>query len=112
MSGSDLFTGTLDVLILEAVARGPLHGYAIGLWIRRTSSEVLDVKEGVLYPALHRLEKKGWLKARWDITATKRRAKFYSLTQAGRKRLAAERERLAEHSRAVLAVLESKEAEA
>jgi PadR family transcriptional regulator PadR len=107
MAGSDLYTGTLDVLVLKALTNGPLHGYAIGLWIRRTSAEVLSVQEGVLYPALHRLEKRGWVSAKWGTTETNRRARFYKLTQRGRKHLQAEVVRLTEHSEAVLSVLKA-----
>jgi PadR family transcriptional regulator PadR len=105
MAGSDLYTGTLDVLILTALATRPLHGYAIGLWIRNKSERVLDIREGVLYPALHRLEQRGWLTSKWGTTDTKRRAKFYRLTAGGRKQLHAEIARLTEHSEAVLSVL-------
>jgi transcriptional regulator len=108
MSGSDLYTGTLDVLILQALLDGKSHGYAIGVWIRERSREVLDVKEGVLYPALHRLEKKSWLKASWGKTGTGRRAKFYALTRAGRERLRTESRKLAEHSAAVLDMLDAR----
>ena len=107
MAGSDLYTGTLDVLVLKSLTSGPLHGYAIGLWIRRTSADVLSVQEGVLYPALHRLEKRGLVSSAWGTTETKRRAKFYKLTQRGRKYLESEVERLTEHSEAVLSVLKA-----
>lgn len=107
MAGSDLYTGTLDVLALKALVNGPLHGYAIGLWIRHTSAEVLSVQEGVLYPALHRLEKRRWVSAKWGTTETNRRARFYKLTQRGRKHLEAEVTRLTEHSEAVLSVLKA-----
>lgn len=105
MAGSDLYTGTLDVLILKALSTGPQHGYAIGLWLRQRSSEVLRVQEGVLYPALHRLLRNKWVTAKWGVTETNRRAKFYSITASGRRHLAAETLRLTEHSEAVLNVL-------
>lgn len=105
MSGSDLFTGTLDVLILKALSAGPRHGYAIGLWLRQRSADVLQVQEGVLYPALHRLLRNKWVEAKWGVTETNRRARFYSLTSSGRKHLLAETRRLTEHSEAVLTVL-------
>jgi len=105
MPGSDLYTGTLDVVILRALDGGAMHGYAIGLWIRRHSGEVLDVKEGVLYPALHRIERRGWVRSRWDRTDTGRRAKFYEITEAGRAYLEEEAARLAQYSEAVLALL-------
>lgn len=107
MSGSNLFTGTLDLLILRALQGGPHHGFGIGAWIRQTSGEVLSVEEGVLYPALHRLEGRGWLASRWGKSEMNRRAKFYGLTRAGEKALAAEMARWDEHATAVAAVLQS-----
>ena len=105
MPGSDLYTGTLDVIVLNALSGGSMHGYAVGLWIRKHSQEALSVREGVLYPALHRLQRKLWVSARWGKTDTGRRAKFYSLTAAGRDHLAKEMARLTEYSEAVLALL-------
>ncbi|HSG08507.1 MAG TPA: PadR family transcriptional regulator [Longimicrobiales bacterium] len=105
MAGSDLYTGTLDVVILKALSGQAMHGYAIGLWIRRHSREVLEVKEGVLYPALHRVQRRGWVESRWGETDTGRRAKFYALTAQGRARLESEAARLAEYSEAVLSIL-------
>jgi len=93
MAGSDLFTGTLDILILKAVSWGPRHGYAIGRWIRETTSAELIVHEGVLYPALHRLERRGLLAEEWGVTDTGREARYYSLTQTGRAHLRAESKR-------------------
>jgi len=87
---SDLLQGTLDMLILKVVALGPIHGYAIAQRIRQISHEVLQVQQGSLYPALHRLEKRGWLGAEWGEAETGREAKFYALTRAGRKQLEAE----------------------
>ena len=87
MAGSDLFTGTLDILVLKAVSWGPRHGYAIGRWIRETTSEDVVVQEGALYPALHRLENRGLLSATWAETDTGRDAKIYRLTRRGRARL-------------------------
>ena len=81
---SDLLQGTLDMLILKIVALGPVHGYGISLRIRQISKEVLQVQQGSLYPALHRLEKRGWLKAEWGEAETGREAKFYTLTRAGK----------------------------
>ncbi|MEX1257763.1 MAG: PadR family transcriptional regulator [Gemmatimonadota bacterium] len=95
MSGSDLFTGTLDILILNSLRAGPMHGYAIGRRLRERSEGVLDVEEGALYPALHRLEGRGLLRASWAKTETGRRAKFYRLTPEGEARL----ERLSERWR-------------
>lgn len=105
MGGSNLFTGTLDLLILRTLAGGTLHGYAIGKHIRDTSEGVLDVEEGALYPALHRLERKKLLKSEWGRTETGRRAKFYRLTPLGQEELDAEARRWTEHADAVRAVL-------
>ena len=87
---SDLLQGTLDLLILKVVALGPIHGYAISQRLRAMSREVLQVQQGSLYPALHRLEEKKWLKAEWGAAESGREAKFYALTTAGRKQLEAE----------------------
>jgi transcriptional regulator len=105
MAGSDLYVGTLDLLILRALVDGPLHGYGIGRWIRSSTEDVLSVQEGVLYPALHRLERKGLIDEEWGITDTKREAKFYRLTRAGRRQLTAETARWDRHARAVAAAL-------
>ncbi len=83
----DLPQGTLDLLILKAVALGPEHGWAISERIRQISNEVLWVQQGSLYPALHRLERRGWIRAKWGTSENNRRAKFYELTRNGRKRL-------------------------
>jgi len=87
---ADLLQGTLDMLILKAVSLGPLHGYGIIQRIRQISDEMLDVEQGSLYPALYRSEQRGWVSAKWELNETGRRAKFYTLTQAGRKQLEAE----------------------
>ena len=87
---TDLLQGTLDLLILKTVAQGPIHGYGIAQRILLTSQEMLQVQQGSLYPALHRLEQQGWIKAKWAESETGRQAKFYSLTAAGRKQLEAE----------------------
>lgn len=79
--------GTLDLLILKAVALEPQHGWAIAQRIKQTSSEKLQVQQGSLYPALHRLERRGWIKATWDVSDNNRRAKYYQLTRAGRRQL-------------------------
>ena len=84
---SDLLQGTLDVLILKLLALEPLHGYGIAQRIRQISKDVLQVQQGSLYPALHRLEKRGWLRAEWKEAETGRDAKFYALTPLGRKQL-------------------------
>ncbi len=84
---SDLVQGTLDLLILKTISLEPLHGWAIAKRIQQTSREVLQVQQGSLYPALHRLEQQGWIKARWAESETGRQAKFYALTAAGRAQL-------------------------
>jgi len=86
----ELLPGTLGMLVLKALARGPRHGYAIAEWIQDTSGDVLRVEEGALYPALHRLELRGLLSAEWGMSDNNRRAKYYGLTATGRKQLAAE----------------------
>lgn len=84
---TDLVQGTLDLLILKTVALEPMHGWGIAVRIRQVSKEVLQVNQGALYPALHRLEQSGWVKAKWRESDNKRWAKYYSLTPAGRKYL-------------------------
>ncbi|HTV13919.1 MAG TPA: PadR family transcriptional regulator [Acidobacteriaceae bacterium] len=86
----DLLPGTLDMLILKTLTRGALHGYGIAQSIRRISDDVLTVEEGSLYPALQRLLLQGWVKAEWKMTDTNRRARYYTLTAAGRKQLGLE----------------------
>ena len=87
---TDLVQGTLDLLILKIVALEPMHGWAIAQRIHQMSSEVLQVGQSALYPALHKLEQQGWIEAEWKVSETNRRAKYYSLTRSGRKALAAE----------------------
>jgi PadR family transcriptional regulator PadR len=101
VAGSDLFTGTLEILILKALSWGPSHGYAIGRWIRESTKDALVIQEGALYPALHRLERKALVAEEWGETDTGREAKFYSLTATGRKQLLAESLRWNQFSRAV-----------
>src|SRR6188768_1294472 len=88
---SDLLQGTLDMLILKVVSLGPLHGYAIAQRLQQMSKDVLQVQQGSLYPALHRLEARGWLNAEWKASETGRDAKFYNLTRTGRRQLESER---------------------
>jgi transcriptional regulator len=106
---SDLLQGTLDVLILKIVALGPIHGYGIAQRIRLISRDVLQVQQGSLYPALHRLEKRGWLRAEWGEAETGRDAKFYALTRLGRKQLQAETESWDRLSEAVSLILRTAE---
>jgi transcriptional regulator len=97
----DLMPGTLDLLILKTLTRSPLHGYGIALSIKRLSEDVLTVEEGSLYPALQRLLFKGWVKAEWKMTETNRRARYYTLTAAGRKQLGIE---LSEYEQLISAI--------
>jgi PadR family transcriptional regulator PadR len=87
---ADLLQGTLDLLILKALALGPLHGYGIIQRLRQLSDQLLEVEQGALYPALYRIEHRGWVKSKWEVNETGRRAKFYTLTKAGQKQLAVE----------------------
>ncbi len=89
---ADLLQGTLDMLVLKALSLGPLHGYGAIQRIRQLSGEMLSVEQGALYPALYRLEQKGWLTSKWEVSETGRRAKFYTLTRAGRRQLQVEEE--------------------
>ena len=86
----ELIKGTLDVLILKTLSWGAMHGYAVSRWIRQRTDEVFQIEEGALYPALRRLEKRGWIRGSWGVTETNREAKFYELTGAGRDALQAE----------------------
>ena len=107
MAGSDLFVGTLDVLILKALSWGPMHGYGIGRWIRQTTEDALSIQEGALYPALHRLQRKGWLEEEWGLTETGREAKYYKLTALGRRQLRSEIARWQTYARAVTTALDA-----
>ena len=104
---ADLLQGTLDLLILKVVALGPVHGYGISQRIRQISSEVLQVQQGSLYPALHRLEKRGWLEADWGESDNGRQAKFYRLSAKGREQLAAEEDTWNRLSNAVALILKT-----
>ncbi len=106
-SSPGVLQGTLDMLVLKALARGPLHGYDVAEHILAWSGEVLRVEEGALYPALHRLELRGLLASEWGVSANNRRAKFYRLTAAGRKQLAAESSEWARLSGAIARVMEA-----
>ena len=102
----EILQGTLDLLILQTLARGTQHGHGISLAIRARSGEVLSVETGSLYPALHRLEQKGWLDSEWKVSENNQRAKYYSLTKAGKKQLAAEQDRWSVLVQAVSGVLD------
>jgi PadR family transcriptional regulator PadR len=104
-SNPDVLQGTLDLLVLKTLARGPMHGYGIAVHIQQVSDEVLRVEEGSLYPALHRIEQAGWISSEWGVSDNNRRAKYYRLTAAGRKQLAREQENWDQLTRAVAKVL-------
>ena len=89
-SKSELLHGTLDMMVLRVLTDGPRHGYAIAQDLQQLSREVLQIEQGSLYPALYRMEKRGWLKSKWGTSEKNRRARFYQLTRAGRRRLASE----------------------
>jgi PadR family transcriptional regulator PadR len=103
---NDLLQGTLALLVLKTLARGPLHGYGITLHIQLISKDILRVEEGSLYPALHRMEQEGWVSAEWRLTENGRRARYYRLTAAGRKQLAEEEKNWARLTEAVAQVLQ------
>lgn len=104
-TNSDQLHGALDMLVLKVLADGPLHGYAIALRLERLSNEILAVEEGSLYPALYRMESRGWLSSEWSLTDTGRRARFYKLTRSGRAQLTAETESWERLTTAVASVL-------
>src|SRR6266550_8238305 len=101
----ELLQGTLDLLILRTLLRGPTHGHAIAKHIQRTSEELLQVETGSLYPALHRLEAKGWIAASWELSDKGKRARYYQLTPSGRKQLASEQSKWRAFARAMGLVL-------
>jgi transcriptional regulator len=106
----DLVQGTLDLLLLKILALEPLHGWAVSIRLKQISGEVLQVTEGSLYPALHKLEQEGWIQAEWKQTENNRRAKFYALTEPGRKQLEAESVKWDRLSSAISRVIRLKEA--
>jgi PadR family transcriptional regulator, regulatory protein PadR len=106
-TNSDQLHGTLDMLVLKVLERAPLHGYAIAVRLERMSKDVLTVEEGSLYPALYRMERRGWLASAWDLTESGRRARFYKLTRAGRAQLEAETASWSRLTTAVANVLDS-----
>jgi PadR family transcriptional regulator PadR len=103
----ELLQGTLDGLILKALSWGPLHGYAVARWIKDTSGDVFHIEEGALYPALHRMERKGWVESEWGLSDNNRRAKYYQLTGEGREALHSERAAWDRYVEAVGRVFES-----
>jgi transcriptional regulator len=106
-TGQDILRGTLDLLILQALRWGAAHGYGIARWIEQATDDALAVGEGTLYPALHRLEERGWIKASWGASETNRRAKYYSLTKAGRVQLRDEVDEWRRYAKAVFAALDA-----
>ena len=104
-SDGELVQGTLDMLVLKTLSRGPMHGYGIAQSIQQVSADVLRVEEGSLYPALYRLEHQGLIASEWGESENKRKARFYELTDAGRKRLRVEQEKWSRFSAAVAGVL-------
>jgi transcriptional regulator len=107
LAKTDLLQGTLDLLVLQILALGPLHGYAIAQRLKQVSGATLDVQQGSLYPALHRLQKRRWLRADWRTSESGRDAKFYALTTEGKKQLAEERSEWERLSRAIALVLQT-----
>lgn len=103
----DLLQGTLDLLVLKALTWGPRHGYAVGQWLRETTDRTLNIEEGALYTALHRMERRGWLKAEWGLSETNRKAKFYSLTPQGRRQLRSQTSTWSVYASAVFKVLQT-----
>ena len=101
----DLLQGTLDVLVLKALSWGPMHGYGVARWLQQTTNEVLSIEEGSLYPALHRMERRGWIASDWGLSENNRRAKYYKLTAEGRRQLRAESSTWSVFSEAVSKVL-------
>ena len=101
----DLLQGTLDLLILKALTWGARHGYAVASWVRETTDDKLNIEEGALYTALHRMEQRGWLESEWGLSENNRKAKFYQLTAQGRKQLRTQTARWTEYAGAVFKVL-------
>jgi transcriptional regulator len=105
---NELLQGTLDLLVLKTVALGPEHGWGIAQRIRQVSGEIFQVNQGSLYPALHRLEERGWVASEWGVSDANRQAKFYRLTRAGERQLARETENWAEMASGMARILEAK----
>ncbi len=104
---NDLLHGTLETLILKTLAQGPRHGYAIARWLEDATRDALQIEDGSLYPALYRMEQRGWISAEWGTSELRRKAKFYRLTATGRKRLAVSTTQWADFARAVSSVLQT-----
>jgi transcriptional regulator len=103
----DLMQGTLDLLVLKTLSWGPLHGYGVARWVAQATDADLQVEEGALYTALHRMEKRGWLESEWGLSENNRKAKFYQLTTTGRRQLRSQAERWSRYAKAVFKVLET-----
>ncbi|MDQ5836570.1 MAG: PadR family transcriptional regulator [Acidobacteriota bacterium] len=103
----DLPQGTLDLLVLKALSLGPMHGYGVGQRIQQLAEDMLQIEEGTLYPALYRIEQRGWIESEWGVSENNRRARFYKLTKAGRKQLAAEESQWEHLTAAVAKVLQA-----
>ncbi|CAN5742511.1 PadR family transcriptional regulator [soil metagenome] len=106
----NLLQGTLDLLVLKALMFGPLHGYGVARWVRETTDGTLDIEEGALYTSLHRMEKRGWLTSEWGVSENNRRAKFYELTNPGRRQLDEELGLWTRYAEAVFKVVRAQEA--
>lgn len=104
-SSTDILQGTLDLLVLRSLSRGPMHGYGITQHVQRVSNDTLRVEEGSLYPALHRMEQDGWITAEWGRTENNRRARYYRLTAKGRRQLAVEEKKWGKLTEAVAEIL-------
>ena len=111
MAASDLnlLQGTLDVLVLKTLLSGPRHGYGVAQWIQETTDDALNIEDGALYTALHRMEKRKWLSSDWGLSDNNRKAKYYRLTSAGRKQLQAHTRDWTQYAEAVFKVLEAPE---
>lgn len=103
----EILRGTLDLLILQALSWGPSHGYAVARWIQGATADALAIGEGTLYPALHRLEERGWIAASWGASENNRQAKFYALTRSGRAQLRVETDQWRRYAAAVFAALDA-----
>lgn len=106
-AGPDILKGTLDLLILQALSFGAAHGYAVAKWLETATSDALAIGEGTLYPALHRLEERGWVSSRWGTSENRRQAKFYTLTPRGRARLRVETEQWRRYAAAIATALDA-----
>lgn len=102
----DLLQGTLDLLILKTLTWGPMHGYAVARWISDTTDDDLQIEEGALYTALHRMEKRGWIESEWGVSENNRKAKYYHITTGGRKQLRSQTNSFTRYARAVFKVLQ------